>query len=114
MTVDKVRKGRRGPASAPAEPCRAPPVRHLLGGPAQEHPVNQTAAARAGSVSSVLAVALPDVGPCRDTLSGMGLGFGLLSAQVRPGETDWTRAYDDTIRLAIDAERLGFTSVWTT
>jgi len=44
----------------------------------------------------------------------MGLGFGLLSAQVRPGETDWTRAYDDTIRLAIDAERLGFTSVWTT
>ncbi|MFL5757421.1 MAG: LLM class flavin-dependent oxidoreductase [Chloroflexota bacterium] len=44
----------------------------------------------------------------------MGLGFGLLSAQVRPGETDWTRAYDDTIRLAVDAERLGFTSVWTT
>src|SRR3954454_3860123 len=44
----------------------------------------------------------------------MGLGFGLLSAQLRPGETDWTRAYDDTIRLAVDAERLGFTSVWTT
>ena len=44
----------------------------------------------------------------------MGLGFGLLSAQVRPGETDWTRAYDDTVRLAVDAERLGFTSVWTT
>src|SRR3954471_2135581 len=44
----------------------------------------------------------------------MGLGFGLLSAQVLPGETDWTRAYDDTIRLAVDAERLGFTSVWTT
>ena len=44
----------------------------------------------------------------------MGLGFGLLSAQVRPGETDWTRAYDDTIRLAVEAERLGFTSVWTT
>jgi probable F420-dependent oxidoreductase len=44
----------------------------------------------------------------------MGLGFGLLSAQRRPGETDWTRAYDDTIRLAVEAERLGFTSVWTT
>ena len=44
----------------------------------------------------------------------MGLGFGLLSAQLRPGETDWTRAYDETIRLAVEAERLGFTSVWTT
>jgi probable F420-dependent oxidoreductase len=44
----------------------------------------------------------------------MPLGFGLLSAQLRPGETDWTRTYDDTVRLAVDAERLGFTSVWTT
>jgi probable F420-dependent oxidoreductase len=44
----------------------------------------------------------------------MGLGFGLLSAQLRPGETDWTRAYDETIRVAVEAERLGFTSVWTT
>lgn len=44
----------------------------------------------------------------------MGLGFGLLSAQLRPGETDWTRAYDETVRLAVDAERLGFSSVWTT
>jgi alkanesulfonate monooxygenase SsuD/methylene tetrahydromethanopterin reductase-like flavin-dependent oxidoreductase (luciferase family) len=44
----------------------------------------------------------------------MGLGFGLLSAQLRPGEIDWTRAYDETIRLAVEAERLGFTSVWTT
>lgn len=44
----------------------------------------------------------------------MALGFGLLSAQARPGETDWTRAYDETVRLAVDAERLGFTSVWTT
>jgi probable F420-dependent oxidoreductase len=44
----------------------------------------------------------------------MGLGFGLLSAQVRPGETDWTRAYDETIGLAVEAERLGFDSVWTT
>lgn len=44
----------------------------------------------------------------------MGLGFGLLSAQLRPGETDWTRAYDEAVRLAVDAERFGFTSVWTT
>jgi probable F420-dependent oxidoreductase len=44
----------------------------------------------------------------------MTLGFGLLSAQLRPGETDWTRTYDETIRLAVEAERLGFTSVWTT
>jgi len=44
----------------------------------------------------------------------MGLGFGLLSAQLRPGEADWTRAYDETIRLAVEAERLGFDSVWTT
>jgi probable F420-dependent oxidoreductase len=44
----------------------------------------------------------------------MGLGFGLLSAQLQPGETDWTRAYDDAVRLAVEAERLGFTSIWTT
>jgi len=44
----------------------------------------------------------------------MGLGFGLLSAQARPGETDWTRAYDETIQLAVEAERLGFRSIWTT
>jgi probable F420-dependent oxidoreductase len=44
----------------------------------------------------------------------MGLGFGLLSAQRRPGDTDWTRAYDETVRLAVEAERLGFTSVSTT
>jgi probable F420-dependent oxidoreductase len=44
----------------------------------------------------------------------MGLGLGLLSAQLRPGETDWTRAYDETIALAVEAERLGFDSVWTT
>lgn len=44
----------------------------------------------------------------------MGLGFGLLSAQLRPGERDWTRAYDETIRTAIEAERLGYASIWTT
>src|SRR4026207_480488 len=44
----------------------------------------------------------------------MTLGFGLLSAQLRPGETDWTRAYDDTVRLAVEAERLAFTSVRAT
>ena len=44
----------------------------------------------------------------------MSLGFGLLSAQLRPGEADWARAYEETIRAAIDVERLGFSSVWTT
>lgn len=44
----------------------------------------------------------------------MSLGFGLLSAQTRPGESDWSRVYDETIRIAVDAERLGFSSVWTT
>jgi len=44
----------------------------------------------------------------------MSLGFGLLSAQLRPGETDWSRAYEETIRLAVEAERLGLSSVWTT
>lgn len=44
----------------------------------------------------------------------MGLGFGLLSAQLRLGETDWRRAYADTIDLGVEAERLGFDSIWTT
>lgn len=44
----------------------------------------------------------------------MALGFGLLSAQLRPGESDWTRAYDETIRLAVEVERLGMSSIWTT
>jgi probable F420-dependent oxidoreductase len=42
------------------------------------------------------------------------LGFGLLSAQLRPGETDWQRTYDETIELAQRAESFGFSSVWTT
>lgn len=50
---------------------------------------------------------------CGPTLSCMSLGFGLLSAQLRPGETDWSRAYEETMRTATDAERLGFSSVWT-
>lgn len=44
----------------------------------------------------------------------MTLGFGLLSAQTRPGETDWSRTYGETLRLASEAERLGFSTIWTT
>jgi probable F420-dependent oxidoreductase len=44
----------------------------------------------------------------------MSLGFGLLSAQLRPGERDWSRAYEETIRLATEAELLGLSSIWTT
>ena len=44
----------------------------------------------------------------------MTLGFGLLSAQLRPGETNWARAYDETVRLSVQAEKLGLGSVWTT
>ena len=45
----------------------------------------------------------------------MGLGFGLLSAQLRPGEPkNWESAYDETLRLAAHAEQAGYTSIWTT
>lgn len=44
----------------------------------------------------------------------MTLGFGLLSAQLRPDETDWSRAYEETVRLSVEAERIGLGSVWTT
>lgn len=44
----------------------------------------------------------------------MSLGFGLLSAQIRGDETDWSRAYEETINLAVEAESLGLGSIWTT
>ncbi len=44
----------------------------------------------------------------------MPLGFGLLSAQRRPHDPDWRTAYEETLALTRDAERLGFSSVWTT
>ena len=45
----------------------------------------------------------------------MSLGFGLLSAQLRPGEEpEWERAYAETLALSEHAERLGYGSVWTT
>ncbi len=43
----------------------------------------------------------------------MSLGFGLLTAQLRPGETSWERAYRDTIDIAVAAEDLEYKSVWT-
>lgn len=44
----------------------------------------------------------------------MSIGFGLLSAQARPGETDWSRAYEETVSVAKLSEQLGFSSIWTT
>lgn len=44
----------------------------------------------------------------------MSLGIGLFGAQLRPGETDWSRAYEETVELAVEAERLGLSSIWTT
>ena len=44
----------------------------------------------------------------------MTLGFGLLSAQTRPGEADWSRAYEEILKLSVEAERLGLGSLWTT
>lgn len=55
----------------------------------------------------------PTLLPSR-SLCPMSLGFGLLSAQLRPGESDWSRVYEETIALAVEAERLGLSSVWTT
>ena len=45
----------------------------------------------------------------------MSLGFGLLSAQLRPGDPpDWSDVYARLLDDTELAERLGFTSVWTT
>ncbi len=45
----------------------------------------------------------------------MSLGFGLLSAQTAPGVSrDWEQAYAETLAITEDAERLGFSSIWTT
>ncbi len=45
----------------------------------------------------------------------MSLGFGLLSAQLAPGAPpDWRAAYARTLSLTERAERLGYSSIWTT
>ena len=45
----------------------------------------------------------------------MALGFGLLSAQIPPAAPpDWRAAYAEVLDLTEHAERLGYSSVWTT
>lgn len=45
----------------------------------------------------------------------MSLGFGLLSAQVTPGDDrSWEDIYSETLTLCVDLEAMGYSSVWTT
>lgn len=45
----------------------------------------------------------------------MSLGFGLLSAQMTPGdERSWEDIYRETLELCVDLEAMGYSSVWTT
>ncbi|MFQ5948392.1 MAG: LLM class flavin-dependent oxidoreductase [Acidimicrobiia bacterium] len=45
----------------------------------------------------------------------MEVGFGLISCQRYPGDgRSWTELYAEALELAAAADRLGFSSVWTT
>ncbi|MGI9665588.1 MAG: LLM class flavin-dependent oxidoreductase [Acidimicrobiia bacterium] len=45
----------------------------------------------------------------------MSLGFGLLSAQITPGDSrTWEDRYRETLELSTYLDKLGYSSVWTT